>query len=245
MSVYVSAWVFEHSPAQLGARLVLLVLADHAKHDGTFAWPAVDTIAAQSRLSRRAVQAALRKLEGDGAIKKRGVSQSGTTIYDVVMQGGAESAPGGRSSLPQGANLTTDGGEAASPEPSVNGQGSGKSILSLEDEPSGFLEWLGHHVQVGALLNLSLSVPRHGTSYRSGLARTFAACRGEGYGLEDFKLASEGVLSDDYMRANGYVKPENVLRKEKIGGRIDAGRAWRARREDGTAPENKFGHLDG
>lgn len=244
MSVYVLTWVFEHSPVALGPRLVLLSLADHAKHDGTYAWPSVETIANQARLSRRATQSALRKLEDEGHILKRGVSAAGTTIYDVVM-GGADTAPGGCSPRPGGAQNPTGGGEAASPEPSVNRQGSVKTILSLEEEPAGFLEWLGHHVTIAAQLNLSMSVPHHGTRYRSSLARTFAALAGEGYGLEEFKLASEGVLSDDYMRAHGHVKPENVLRVEKIGGRVENGRLWRQKRATTTDTTEKYGHLDG
>lgn len=116
-----------------------------------------------------------------------------------------------------------------------------KKILPLEEEPEGFLDWLGHHVTFAATVNLSQSVPRHGTSYRSSLARTFADLVNEGYSLEEFELASEGVLSDEYMRTGGWVKPENVLRKEKIGGRIQDGRSSRARRDEGGG---KYGHLD-
>jgi hypothetical protein len=117
-----------------------------------------------------------------------------------------------------------------------------KKVLSLEEEPEGFAGWLEHHVQTGAALGVSLSVPKHGTSYRSGLARTFAALSGEGYSLEEFKFASDGVLSDEFMREGGHVKPENVLRKEKIGGRVDAGRRWREAR--GPGGRGKYDHLD-
>jgi hypothetical protein len=93
MSVHVTSWVLKHSEAKLGDRLVLLVLADHAKEDGSCAWPSVDTIASEARLSRRATQDCLRRLEAAGAITETGRSESGTHISTVNMRGGAESAP--------------------------------------------------------------------------------------------------------------------------------------------------------
>lgn len=117
MSVYPTAWVLRYSEERLGNRLVLLVLADKANDDGTGAWPSVDTISRESRLSRRAVQECLRSLESSGAIVERGKSRAGTHVYDVVM-GGAESAPGGAESDVEGAQETARGGAVAAPEPS-------------------------------------------------------------------------------------------------------------------------------
>lgn len=88
MSIHALSWVLRNSEETLGRRLVLIVLADHAKDDGTCAWPSVGTIAGHARLSRRAVQDALRKLEANGSIRKRGESQSGTGIYDVLFVAG-------------------------------------------------------------------------------------------------------------------------------------------------------------
>lgn len=227
MSVHVMSWVLRHSEATLGARLVLLVLADHAREDGSAAWPAVETIATEARLSRRAVQAALRRLEEDGAISSSGQSRTGTTVYCVAM-GGAESAP---------VQQTHEGGEDSAPggrssyartvhEPSIEPSGRsarGRAILSQAEEPETFSQWLGYHC-----IASGRSVPRAGTSARSELARTYAALEAEGYGLDDFQLASDGVLGDPFMRDNGHTKPENVLRKSKIAGRIDDGRRVRA-----------------
>lgn len=92
MSVHVSSWVLQHSEAKLGARLVLLVIADHASDDGTRSWCSVDTLGREARLSRRATQDALRRLEADGAIIETGTGPKGTHEYRVVM-GGADSAP--------------------------------------------------------------------------------------------------------------------------------------------------------
>jgi hypothetical protein len=84
MSVHVIAWVLHHSKARLGDRLVLLVLADKANDDGTGAWPSVRTIAREARMSVRAVQYSLRRLERAGAIVETGTSGHGTTVYAVL-----------------------------------------------------------------------------------------------------------------------------------------------------------------
>lgn len=93
---------------------------------------------------------------------------------------------------------------------------------SSADEPIGFSEWVGYHC-----IAADRSVPRAGTSARAKLAATFSALMAEGYALEDFKLATDGVLGDPFMVENGHTAPENVLRKSKIVKRIDDGRKAR------------------
>jgi hypothetical protein len=95
MSVHVVSWVLRSSPETLGRRLVLLVLADHAREDGSSSWPAVETIAEQARLSRRQAQRALRDLESSGAITATGRSAKGTFVYSVNMSGRQYDAPPG------------------------------------------------------------------------------------------------------------------------------------------------------
>ena len=123
MSIHCLSHVMKHSEAQLGARLVLFVLAEHAHDDGSESYPSVETLVERSRLSRRSVQHALRRLEADGMITADGLGPRRTAKWRVVM-GGADIAPpqdlqgelddtGGRTSRPVG-------GEAASPEPSFN-----------------------------------------------------------------------------------------------------------------------------
>jgi hypothetical protein len=90
--------VLRHSEAKLGARLVLLVLADHASDDGTGAWPSVGTIAQEARMSESQTRECLRRLERNGAIKANGTSPYRTVIYDVIMapteiRGGADTGP--------------------------------------------------------------------------------------------------------------------------------------------------------
>jgi len=120
MSVHVMSWVFKHSEETLGRRLVLLVLADHAKEDGTEAWPSVQTIVEQARISERQVQYALRRLEEAGAITKtgrhRGQNQRyGTNVYSVNMKG-ANTAP---LDEPKGAIYDIQRVPYSAPEPSL------------------------------------------------------------------------------------------------------------------------------
>lgn len=88
MSVHVTSWVLRNSEAHLGDRLVLLALADHAKDDGTYAWPSVETIAREAHLSSRQVRRCLRNLEESGSITQTGTSRAGTHIYTVNMTPG-------------------------------------------------------------------------------------------------------------------------------------------------------------
>jgi len=81
------SWVLRKSDSRLGQRLVLLVLADHAKDDGTSAWPSTDTIASEARMSSRQVQRCLDALERDGRIRNTGTSRAGTVIWAVNMKG--------------------------------------------------------------------------------------------------------------------------------------------------------------
>lgn len=112
------SWVMRHSEATLGARLVLLALADCAHDDGREAYPSVDRLAQMARLSRRATQSALRKLEEDGAIVRDGVGRNGTSCWRVVM-GGVQNPHPGEPDGTGGRSSRHEGGEAASPEPSL------------------------------------------------------------------------------------------------------------------------------
>jgi hypothetical protein len=69
MSGYVTGWVLKHSNAVGAARLVLVVIADHASSDGTNSWPSADTIAHEARVSRATVFRALEQLEQAGELR--------------------------------------------------------------------------------------------------------------------------------------------------------------------------------
>jgi hypothetical protein len=86
MSVHVLSWVLRHSPeANPSRRLVLLVLADHASHDGADSYPTIETISWEAKVSRSTVLRALADLETSGAIRRVGSRSSGIVNWIVVM----------------------------------------------------------------------------------------------------------------------------------------------------------------
>lgn len=113
-----------------------------------------------------------------------------------------------------------------------------RAPLSPAEEVEGFGQWLGQHVVIAVGYGLALSVPRAATARRTALHRTFVRLRQEGMGLDEFELASRGLLGDEWMRDNGHVQPESVLRVEKVGKWVDAGRAL------AEAPAGKYAHLE-
>lgn len=139
MSVHVTSWVLRNSPATLGDRLVLLVLADKADEDGTNAWPSVATIANEARLSERQAQRCLRNLEQIGQIVRHGRHRNGnqrhgTYVYDVVM-----TAPRGDILSPSKGDISDSKGDIhdiqrvtpMSPDPSLKQP----SSTSLQEAP--------------------------------------------------------------------------------------------------------------
>ena len=121
MSVQAMSWVFEHSESKLGARLVLLAVANHADKFGANAWGSVETYAAEARMSERQAQYALRALEKAGEIHETGRSERGTHVYELPLMGGAISAPGGvQYPTARGAESGIHGVHPIAPEPSLN-----------------------------------------------------------------------------------------------------------------------------
>lgn len=114
-------WVFRNSETTLGARLVLLVLAEYGHDDGRWCFPEVATIARKARMSRKGVQEALRRLERDGHIEQTGTRPSGTRVYRIVgieeHGGGEVTSPPGEDDDLAGAKMTDSRGEVTSPDP--------------------------------------------------------------------------------------------------------------------------------
>lgn len=116
------SWILTHSTESTpGRRLVLLVLGDKAGDDGRNAYPSVETIAREARLSERGVRYALRALEAAGRIENLGPHPTyGTTEYRVCMEtpGGALVAPG--KTTREGGQTTPAQVSQIAPEPSGN-----------------------------------------------------------------------------------------------------------------------------
>lgn len=62
ISVQAISWVIEHSRHKGNSFVVLLMIANHARSDGTGAWPSIGTIAKESRISDRTVQRTIKRL---------------------------------------------------------------------------------------------------------------------------------------------------------------------------------------
>jgi len=77
MSGKVSGLVFEFYPVGGGEMLTALCLADHADHDGTSIFPAVETVAKLTRQSERTVQYHLRSMQESGWLLLVGNAKGG------------------------------------------------------------------------------------------------------------------------------------------------------------------------
>lgn len=147
MSIQAMAWAIRQQVVtSRSARHVLLLLANCANEDGQNAFPSVARMARESGLSERGVQIALRDLEKAGVIRE-GNQQAATihirrqdkrpTVYDIVMietpgrgeeasprgpERGEEASPRaatGRNPCGDGVKISTERGEVAAPDPSL------------------------------------------------------------------------------------------------------------------------------
>ena len=122
MSVQAISWVIDHSKHKGNTFVVLLMIANHAKSDGTGAWPSVATICKESRLSRRTVQRCLsrlsRKWKFEPELNVRvGKGPFGANLYDLP---GVKLTQGGRQFVAGGAPDTDAGGASrVTPNPSL------------------------------------------------------------------------------------------------------------------------------
>jgi hypothetical protein len=120
LSVQAISWVLDHSESRLGTRHVLISIANHAKSDGTGAWPSVSTIARESKLSEREVRYALRELEKSGELKtQKGKGPSGCNLY----------------SLP---HVRLQGQTLQGQKPTQGGQNPTKTLSDFAPEPKSF-----------------------------------------------------------------------------------------------------------
>lgn len=90
MSVQAMSYVIDHSGQKGSALLMLLMIANHARSDGTGAWPAVQTLAQECRMSKRQSVRLISQLEESGELLiDRNEGPFGTHRYTIAgMQKG-------------------------------------------------------------------------------------------------------------------------------------------------------------
>lgn len=109
ISIQAISWVLEHSRSRLGPRHVLISIANHADRLGGNAYPSLETIGLEARLTSRQVVRALPILVDLGELEiERGAGQRGrggtTNRYRLPLMGKLES-PENLSPLSNGAEL--------------------------------------------------------------------------------------------------------------------------------------------
>ncbi len=88
MSVQAMSWVIEHSRHKGAELLCLLMIANHAHADGTNAFPSIETLARECRMSERQIKRIIQKLEESGELRvERGVGRGNVNYYVIVMDG--------------------------------------------------------------------------------------------------------------------------------------------------------------
>jgi len=133
LSVQAISWVLEKSESRLGSRHVLISIANHAKSDGTGAWPSVQTISHEARLSEREVRYALRDLEKSGELLTlSGEGPRGCNLYSLPLMG--QSLQGQKTT--QGGQNTSVAHTDFAPEPSFNRPKPSKTRLQTPQAPS-------------------------------------------------------------------------------------------------------------
>jgi hypothetical protein len=114
------AWVIEKSTLSGGPLVVLLMIANHAKTDGTGAWPSVATLAKESRMSERNVRYCIREAEFRGELlthMKGG--PYGSNLYSLPLMGGAKIAPLGAVCDTGRGKMEQEMGQPSAPNPSL------------------------------------------------------------------------------------------------------------------------------
>ena len=126
MSIHVSKAVWKYSAQRGSGLLVLLALADHARDDG-WAWPSVETLAGEVRLSRRQVQQHLQRLATAGEIEVEDqTGPHGVNRYRVNLghlrdeTHPCDAQQGEESCTPEAERI--EGAKPAAPEPSSTHQ---------------------------------------------------------------------------------------------------------------------------
>lgn len=231
MSLQLTNRVWEHSKARLGAKLVLLCLADHADENGV-AFPSVKRIADRTDMSERAVQSSITILEILGELKiRKNEGPRGVNIYVISVNStpaesatppadnsppqqklrGAENDIKGCSFRQEGVQFSTVTPAESAPKPSKNRQRTVSNHHSAEPSSEGleFADWFR------SLLPGKIKL---GANYRTQWAEEFDKMkRLDGRTVDEIRLVCEWARSDKFWASN-FMSPMKL--RDKNGGGI-------------------------
>lgn len=135
MSVQAMSWVFDFSESRLGARLVLLAIANHVSNDTGESWPSIETISKEARVDETNVRRNIAELVRLGELEVesggRGPRDTNTYRMTAFMEWYGRGAKGGDLRGAKGGDLHSKGGDL--PEKGVQ---SAPRTITNHQEPS-------------------------------------------------------------------------------------------------------------
>lgn len=231
--------LWRKQPAALGLHVLALTYCAGHETDGEvdleFVEDKVPTAATRRKLTGALVDAGMWVPDGDHwrvhdyldyHPSRATLDEKREADRERKARGGRNGKPTASARKPNGFRTDSarspDGFQSASKSPvpsrpvltpaAPKGAASPTDVVELE-------EWLQHHQQI-----TNHEPPKTGSRGRAALAESFHARRGEGYTLDDLKLATVGAHQDPYRRDNGYDTAESILRPTKVAGLVAKGR---------------------
>lgn len=137
MSVQAMTYVIESSKQKGSALLLLIMIANYARKDGTGAWPSTQTLADDCRMSKRSVVRLLQEIEASGELTiERNAGPYRANLYTIrgMVEGDNLSSSDGDNLSSPGSEGVTD--DALDGDKSVRGVTSGASDGDTGDTQS-------------------------------------------------------------------------------------------------------------
>jgi hypothetical protein len=86
MSIQALVWVIEYSRSRLADRCVLVSIANHCDREGKNAWPSVDTVSHEAKVSTRQAQVSIARLCRLGELRvEKNRGPHGTNLYGLPL----------------------------------------------------------------------------------------------------------------------------------------------------------------
>lgn len=133
MSIKIMSWVLDHSPYEGKARLIHVVLADHANDEGV-CWPRQDQIAARAGCSVEHVRVTVKQMITDGYVELVAASKGRGSSHRYMLKNPKSVGVSGHGS-PQVDGLSPQVDEVITPNPSPNNRQEPSITISKSDCP--------------------------------------------------------------------------------------------------------------